>query len=1124
MYPLCGYDAPGGACDLTPSPAVHAPALVWSERCPEPPPEVDKATARACRLVAGSWSCEAPASSGCVDGHCTWNADVAHTSTWGFFADLPTELPDRRAPTLSNSQVSPNGSSWQDASLPVYSTMPFARVSVQDQGFGVERISGVKVSTDPGPAVLVAGSETLIHFDEGAGLTAAGLGNNLNLTGGTWVAGRHGSAIRLNGAGDQGFFTRNAAFDIGTFTLAAWIKPNISRTRTGPSWPTGAKFRFSIGAHRRLPRMITAAQRPEEYFYVTAPDRLAPGEWHLVAATFDGSFLALFVDGALKGRVPARLSRASTPRFGKSDAFITSFLPAAVDGFRVIGRALSAEELLWDYRRGWSAQYSLDAGTSWRMVPEDKLAFPGAVEGGAGPFSLAAGPLGLPESATANKVAFYSEDLAGNRSSMTLTVKTAVPLPDVLPPVTSLSFAGISSTDGAGGYAVSTATMVGLQASDLPGPGAPASGVAGTFFMLDGVFVDSNTTPLAPFSAPFALAPGAHALRHYSVDRAGNQEPVRLTAVTADDQAPAISIISPLVGGVYSSGASTISIRFTATDDHDPAPRTEAALVQLEDRGAPRGAGPASVTVAAGQDVSPATLDDGLWELRVEARDFAFNSTSAAGGAFEVVHDGLPPRTSLVIGEPRFGAPVFVATYTFLSFHTVDDLAAAGDGAGAVGATYYAVDGGQFGVFTASFTLAADGPRRVSFYSVDQSSNTEAVKVATVTVDATAPATALLVNGQVPGSLTIISTDSVSFAASDGGSGVKETRYALDGGTERIFASSFTLEAGTHTLSYRSQDNMGSLEAGNSAFLTVLQADLTPPALSLVCPGTEAGVCSVFKESFTVRGMVFDKKLAYYRLESGATLISSGTANLDGTLGVWNLAALAGAQTLTLTGVDLAGNAASLTRQVFVGEPARLLVFGSKKDMGQPQGVAVDLVRGVVYAANANKGEIRLYGLNGAYLSKYEDYRHPRSVAVDESGNLYIAESGKDRIVKLGPSGNVLWRKGKTGRGPLEFRDPSGIAALGGKVAVSDTRNRRVQVLDGDGNFQQEFPIPEGSETLVPDDGDEDDEPGDRRGLPVGIALDEPGQDLRGGCKNRKGLAFGPSGENCLSSAGPRFS
>ena len=51
--------------------------------------------------------------------------------------------------------------------------------------------------------------------------------------------------------------------------------------------------------------------------------------------------------------------------------------------------------------------------------------------------------------------------------------------------------------------------------------------------------------------------------------------------------------------------------------------------------------------------------------------------------------------------------------------------------------------------------------------------------------------------------MVLITTDSVSFLATDSGTGVLETRYSLDGAPEVISTGSFTLVAGTHTLAFR---------------------------------------------------------------------------------------------------------------------------------------------------------------------------------------------------------------------------------------------------------------------------------------------------------------------------------
>ena len=172
-----------------------------------------------------------------------------------------------------------------------------------------------------------------------------------------------------------------------------------------------------------------------------------------------------------------------------------------------------------------------------------------------------------------------------------------------------------------------------------------------------------------------------------------------------------------------------------------------------------------------------------------------------------------------------------MATTTPMAFTVSDDLMAMGDAAGLGAAnSFYSVDGSSFVVFAGSFTLSVDGPRAVRFFSVDLASNTEAVRTSTVGVDGTAPVTRLLVNGTpaTSGSLVLVSTDALSFAAVDAGSGVRETRYSLDGASEAVSTGALNLAPGIHTLAFRSQDNVFNLESPATVSLTV-QGRIRPP-------------------------------------------------------------------------------------------------------------------------------------------------------------------------------------------------------------------------------------------------------------------------------------------------------
>ena len=80
----------------------------------------------------------------------------------------------------------------------------------------------------------------------------------------------------------------------------------------------------------------------------------------------------------------------------------------------------------------------------------------------------------------------------------------------------------------------------------------------------------------------------------------------------------------------------------------------------------------------------------------------------------------------------------------------------------------------------------------------------------------------------------------------------------------------------------------------------------------------------------------------------------------------------------------------------------------------------------------------------------------PNSVAVDASGNLYVADTGNNRIQKFDASGNSLAIWGSLGSANGQFNNPSGISidASGNKnLYVADTGNNRIQKLDASGNW-----------------------------------------------------------------------
>jgi DNA-binding beta-propeller fold protein YncE len=133
----------------------------------------------------------------------------------------------------------------------------------------------------------------------------------------------------------------------------------------------------------------------------------------------------------------------------------------------------------------------------------------------------------------------------------------------------------------------------------------------------------------------------------------------------------------------------------------------------------------------------------------------------------------------------------------------------------------------------------------------------------------------------------------------------------------------------------------------------------------------------------------------------------------------------------------------------------------------EPAGL--DLVQKTLYeASTGNVIEARAPGGNsetvsppvygsafGSPGSGEGQFDHPSGVALDASGNMWVADAANNRIEKFSPSGKFTAAYGSTGTGDSEFADPWGIAVnqSTGDVYVSDTNNHRIEEFGSSGEF-----------------------------------------------------------------------
>ena len=78
----------------------------------------------------------------------------------------------------------------------------------------------------------------------------------------------------------------------------------------------------------------------------------------------------------------------------------------------------------------------------------------------------------------------------------------------------------------------------------------------------------------------------------------------------------------------------------------------------------------------------------------------------------------------------------------------------------------------------------------------------------------------------------------------------------------------------------------------------------------------------------------------------------------------------------------------------------------------------------------------------------------PRGIAVDQHGNLYVADTGNHRVQVFGPDGTLIRAFGSFGSGDGQFNEPRGVAVdAQGNVYVADTWNARIVKFDPNGTF-----------------------------------------------------------------------
>lgn len=127
-------------------------------------------------------------------------------------------------------------------------------------------------------------------------------------------------------------------------------------------------------------------------------------------------------------------------------------------------------------------------------------------------------------------------------------------------------------------------------------------------------------------------------------------------------------------------------------------------------------------------------------------------------------------------------------------------------------------------------------------------------------------------------------------------------------------------------------------------------------------------------------------------------------------------------------------------------------------------GIAIDSSGYVFVSQKEDSGgvySIKKYNSSAVYQSSFGstgtgngEFNNPRAIAIDSSDNIWVADTGNNRIQKFNSSGTYQSKFGSTGSGTGQFYGPTGIDIdSSGNIWVADQWNGRVQKFNSSGTY-----------------------------------------------------------------------
>jgi len=277
---------------------------------------------------------------------------------------------------------------------------------------------------------------------------------------------------------------------------------------------------------------------------------------------------------------------------------------------------------------------------------------------------------------------------------------------DSTPPTTTHTFSG---TMGNNNWYITNVTVT-LTSTDTD------SGVNHTYYKQDNDGWNTYTTPIT------VTTNGAHNIRYYATDNAGNTEPIKGPYLFQIDTAKPITNHT-LTGTMGNNTWYTTNVTITLSTV-DPGSGVNHTYYQIDE-----------------DDWNTYTTsfivsEEGTHTLKYYSVDIAGN-TEPVKGPYPFQIDATKPVTthafSGTMGNNNWYTSSVTITLTATDPtppKTTSPLPTprSGTGPSGINHTYYKIDNGTWAIYTSSVSVSADGSHTISYYSVDIAGNTEPVK------------------------------------------------------------------------------------------------------------------------------------------------------------------------------------------------------------------------------------------------------------------------------------------------------------------------------------------------------------------------------------------------------------